>query len=73
MDGYALRTSGEDQPLRHLDDLEAFCRRLADHPVFDRPRDQVRPGLRRMDQGAEHIFPRESQWRPGMSPNTIGR
>jgi toxin ParE1/3/4 len=53
---YTLRTWGEDQTLRYIDDLEACCQRLADNPAAGRPCDQVRPGLRRMEQGKHVVF-----------------
>jgi len=52
---YTLRTWGEDQTLRYIDDLEACCQRLADNPASGRACDHVRPGLRRMEQG-KHVY-----------------
>ena len=53
---YTLRTWGEDQTARYLDDLEARCRKLADNPSSGRPCDHIRPGLRRMEQGKHVVF-----------------
>ena len=53
---YTLRTWGEDQAVRYLDDLEACCRMLADNPALDRACHDVRPGLRRMESGRHVVF-----------------
>jgi toxin ParE1/3/4 len=53
---YTLRTWGEDQTLRYIDDLEACCQRLADNPASGRPCDHVRPGLRRLEHGKHVVF-----------------
>jgi len=53
---YTLRTWGDDQTVRYMDDLEACCRRLADNPASGRACDYVRPGLRRMEQGKHVVF-----------------
>ena len=53
---YTLRTWGEDQTIRYIDDLEGGCQRLADNPASGRPCDHVRPGLRRMEQGKHVVF-----------------
>lgn len=53
---YTLRTWGEQQCARYLDQLEHCCQRLADHAIFGRPCDHVRPGLRRQEQGKHVIF-----------------
>ena len=45
---YTLRTWGEDQTIRYINDLEACCRMLADNPALGRACENVRPGLRRM-------------------------
>ena len=54
--GYTLRTWGEEQTLRYIDDLEACCQRLADNPASGRPCDHIRPGLRRIEQGKHVVF-----------------
>jgi toxin ParE1/3/4 len=53
---YTLRTWGEDQTIRYMDDLEACCQMLADNSASGRPCDHVRPGLRRMEQGKHVVF-----------------
>ena len=56
---YTLRTWGEDQTIRYIDDLEACCQMLADNPTLGRVCDDVRPGLRRMERGRHVVFYRE--------------
>ena len=56
---YTLRTWGEDQTIRYIDDLESCCQMLADDPVLGRVSDDVRPGLRRMEHGRHVVFYRE--------------
>ncbi len=56
---YTLRVWGEDQTFRYLDDLEACCRKLADHPGLGRKCDDIRPGLRRLEHGSHIIFYRQ--------------
>ena len=56
---YTLRTWGEDQTIRYLDDLEACCRMLADNPALGRTCDEVRAGLRRMERGRHVVFYRQ--------------
>ena len=56
---YTLRTWGEDQTLRYLEDLERCFQRLVDNPALGRPCDDLRPGLRRMEHGRHVIFYRE--------------
>jgi toxin ParE1/3/4 len=56
---YTLRTWGEDQTIRYIDDLEACCQMLADNPTLGRACDEVRPGLRRMECGQHVVFYRE--------------
>ena len=56
---YTLRTWGEDQAIRYIDDLEACCQMLADNPTLGRACDEVRPGLRRMECGQHVVFYRE--------------
>jgi toxin ParE1/3/4 len=56
-----LQTWGIDQAIRYIDQLEACCRRLADNPASGRSCDDVRPGLRRMEQGKHVIFYRQQQ------------
>ena len=53
---YTLRTWGQEQAIRYIDDLEACCRAPADNPTSGRSCDQLRPGLRRMEQGKHVVF-----------------
>ena len=53
---YTLRTWGQAQTVRYLGELEARCQRLADNPASGRSCDDVRPGLRRMEQGKHVVF-----------------
>jgi toxin ParE1/3/4 len=56
---YTLRTWGEEQAIRYIDDLEAFCQMLADNPLLGRACDPIRQGLRRMERGRHVVFYRE--------------
>jgi toxin ParE1/3/4 len=56
---YTLRTWGDDQSIRYIDDLEACCRMLADNPALGRACDDVRADLRRMESGRHVVFYRE--------------
>lgn len=53
---YTRRTWGEQQCARYLDQLEECCQRLAEHPILGRSCDQIRPGLRRREQGKHVVF-----------------
>ncbi len=53
---YTLRTWGQDQAIRYVDDLEACCRKLAHNPVLGRVCDHVRPGLRRTEHARHVLF-----------------
>jgi toxin ParE1/3/4 len=53
---YTLRTWGQGQAIRYVDDLEACCRKLAANPEMGRACDHVRPGLRRMEHGRHVLF-----------------
>ena len=53
---YTLRTWGEDQAVRYIDDLEACCDMLAENPDLGRAAEPVRPGLRRMEHGRHVVF-----------------
>ncbi len=53
---YALNTWGEAQTIRYIDELEDYCRRLADSPASGRPCDHIRPGLYRAEVGKHVIF-----------------
>jgi len=56
---YTLRTWGEEQVIRYLEDLERCCQLLADHPESGRSSHQFRPGLRRMEHGSHVVFYRQ--------------
>jgi toxin ParE1/3/4 len=58
---YTLRTWGEQQCARYLDQLEQLCQRLADERNLGRPCDAIRPGLRRREQGKHVIFYRRTE------------
>ena len=53
---YTLRTWGQVQTGRYLDELEACCQQLADHPASGRSCEDIRPGLYRKEQGKHVIF-----------------
>lgn len=53
---YTLRTWGQDQANRYVDDLEVCCQKLVDNPELGRACDHVRPGLRRMEHGRHALF-----------------
>ena len=54
--GYTLRTWGEDQAARYLDDLETCCEALAVNPALGRACDDIRPALRRIECGRHVVF-----------------
>lgn len=56
---YTLRTWGETQAGRYISELENCCQLLAGNPALGRSCDEVRPGLRRMEQGRHVVFYRE--------------
>ena len=53
---YTLRTWGEKRAARYIGELEDCCRSLARNPALGRACDDVRPGLRRMEQGRHVVF-----------------
>ena len=53
---YTLRTWGEAQTVRYLNDLELCCERLAENPGLGRLCDSIRPGLCRAEQGKHVVF-----------------
>lgn len=53
---YTLRTWGEAQTIRYIDDLEDCCQQLADSPASGRSCDHIRAGLCRMEVGKHVIF-----------------
>ena len=56
---YTYRTWGEAQAGRYLRNIEECCQLLAENPGVGRSCDEVRPGLRRMEQGKHVVFYRE--------------
>ena len=56
---YTLRRWGPSQAARYLRELEACCQRLTDDPALGCLRDDIRPGLRRMQRGKRVVFYRE--------------
>jgi len=53
---YTLRTWGEDQATRYIDDLVACWQMIADNPTLGRTSDNVRPGLRRIECGRHVVL-----------------
>ena len=58
---YTVRTWGRAQAVTYLDKLEVCCQRLANNPALGRLCDDVRPGLRRLEQGRHVVFYREER------------
>jgi toxin ParE1/3/4 len=56
---YTLRTLGKAQANRYIGQLEDCCQLIADNPALGRPCDEIRPGLRRMEQGKHALFYRQ--------------
>jgi toxin ParE1/3/4 len=56
---YSFRTWGEAQTDRYTCQLEDCCQLIADNPALGRLCDEIRPGLRRMEQGKHVVFYRE--------------
>jgi toxin ParE1/3/4 len=56
---YTFRTWGKAQADRYIGQLEDCCQLIADNPALGRPCDEVRPALRRMEQGKHVVFYRE--------------
>ena len=53
---YTLRTWGEEQAIKYLDELEACCERLTLEPEWGSSCNEIRPGLRRINQGKHVVF-----------------
>jgi toxin ParE1/3/4 len=53
---YTLRSWGETQTIKYLDEMEACCQQLADNPASGRSCNDIRPGLYRREQGKHVIF-----------------
>jgi toxin ParE1/3/4 len=58
---YTLRTWGERQAARYLEDLERCAKMLARNPKMGRPCDWIRPGLHRFEQGRHVVFYRREK------------
>ena len=56
---YTLRTWGEVQAARYMNELEACCQMLAENPRIGRRCEYIRPGLRRMEHDKHVVFYRE--------------
>lgn len=56
---YTLRTWGEAQTARYIDELENCCERLADNAELGRRCDEIRPGLRRLEHGLHVVLYRK--------------
>jgi toxin ParE1/3/4 len=56
---YSQRHWGEAQAIRYVNALEDCCDRLAEHPELGRTCDEIRPGLRRIEEGRHVIFYRQ--------------
>lgn len=56
---YTLRTSGEDQAVRYVDDFEACCQMLADNPMLGRACEYDRSCPRGMERGRHVVFYRK--------------
>jgi toxin ParE1/3/4 len=53
---YTRQTWGEIQADRYLRAIEDCCLRLARNPRLGRACEEIRPGLRRMEEGRHAIF-----------------
>ena len=53
---YTQRTWGEGQSARYLDALQDCCEQLVRNPMLGRACDEIRPGLRRIQEGKHVIF-----------------
>ena len=58
---YTLRTWGERQTVRYLDDLEGCANMLARNPKVGRSCDWIRSGLHRFEQGLHVVFYRREK------------
>ena len=56
---YTLRTRGEAQTRLYLLEINNCCQLLADNPGLGRLYGDIRPGLRRMEEGKHVIFYRD--------------
>jgi toxin ParE1/3/4 len=56
---YTLKIWGAKQVDQYLTNIDSCCRRLAVAPLLGRSCDEIRPGLRRMEQGKHIVFYRQ--------------
>jgi toxin ParE1/3/4 len=56
IDAYTVREWGESQADRYLRQLEDCLARVAQNPLLGRSCTQIRPGLRRIEQGKHVVF-----------------
>lgn len=56
---YTRRTWGEAQADRYMSAIEDCCLHLAQNPRLGRACEEIRPGLRRMEEGLHVIFYRQ--------------
>ena len=56
---YTLRSWGEAQAERYLAALEECCEMLGNNPELGRSCEEIRPGLRRFEQGKHVVFYRK--------------
>jgi toxin ParE1/3/4 len=56
---YTSRTWDEAQTDRYIRQLENCCQLIADNPALGRPCNEIRPGLRRIEEGKHVLFYRE--------------
>jgi toxin ParE1/3/4 len=57
---YTRKSWGKAQELKYLGELERCCKSLASNSQIGRKCDEVRAGLRRLEQGQHVIFYREN-------------
>ena len=53
---YTLRTWGDDQTIRYLNQLEETCQILSGNPSLGRGCDHIYPKLRRLECGRHVVF-----------------
>lgn len=56
---FTLDEWGPAQANRYLTEIVDCCERLAENPLLGRTSDQLRPGLRRIEQGKHVVFYRQ--------------
>ena len=58
---YTLRTWGKAHAARYLGELEVCCQTLSDNPGLGRLCDEIRPGLRCLEDGKHVLFYRQER------------